>query len=396
MNQFVYNEVIKSYDLHTIYQYVENKYKRTTLDSLKEFIKISKRIEKCMNDIFFNTSCLQHNVLPNYTRFKTTNNRLKLQSIYRVCRKLLLTTELSNHKSDLKKLNKKQRELLNGPLFEIPQQDFNSIEFVISKFILNVHARQSREKIIKKLNNLNVMLNTNEISVNSQFVNMRRNNIDHEILLPTFKPVFDLSDSLENDEIELLGKGLKYGIKKRNFNKFEILTRFEEFAHNLDKETIAEIDSDIYATTAKESFLTKLSNLTYEFIESAVTPINSLTFDEEQTLIKLKTKVKDKDLIVSKSDKGNATVVTKKVDYIAKMEEILSDKTKFELIENQSENIIQQMERSFNSYLYSIKDEYKKVVVHDELGKTSTEKVLHKTKSINQQIYKQIFSTGKF
>jgi hypothetical protein len=76
------------------------------------------------------------------------------------------------------------------------------------------------------------------------------------------------------------------------------------------------------------------------------------------------------------------------------METILSDKTKFELLENQSENVIQQMETSFNNYLYSIKDEYKKVVVHDEFGRTSTEKVLHKTKSINQQIYKQIYSTG--
>ena len=114
----------------------------------------------------------------------------------------------------------------------------------------------------------------------------------------------------------------------------------------------------------------------------------------KKTLLKLKSKVKENDLIVSKSDKGNATVFTKKVDYIAKMEEILSDKTKFELLENQSENIIQQMETSFNSYLYSIKDEYKRVVVHDELGKTSTEKVLHKTKSINQQIYKKIYSTG--
>jgi hypothetical protein len=44
------------------------------------------------------------------------------------------------------------------------------------------------------------------------------------------------------------------------------------------------------------------------------------------------------------------------------------------------------METSFNNYLYSIKDEYKKVVVHNEFGRTSTEKRLHKAKSMNQQI----------
>ena len=34
MNHLVYNDEIKSYDLHTIYRYVENKYERTTLNSI--------------------------------------------------------------------------------------------------------------------------------------------------------------------------------------------------------------------------------------------------------------------------------------------------------------------------------------------------------------------------
>ena len=234
-------------------------------------------------------------------------------------------------------------------------------------------------------------MNTNDLLVNSQF----NNNTAEEILLHTANPVFDLSNSLDNDEIGLLGKGLKYGIKKRTFNKFEILTRFEELAQNLDKEDITDVGSnDIYETTPKESFLQKLSNLTYGFIESAKTPQSSLTFDEEKTLLKLKSKVKDNELIVSKSDKGNATVVTNKAEYIEKMETILSDKTKFELLENQSENLIQKMEDSFNTYLYNIKDKYEKVITYDEKGKKTVENVLKTQGSINQRIYKQIYSTG--
>lgn len=277
------------------------------------------------------------------------------------------------------------------PLFKIAQEDFNSIEYVLKNSILKTHARITRNKTIKKLNNLNIRLNTNDLLVNSQF----NNNIAEEILLHTANPVFDLSNSLDNDEIGLLGKGLKYGIKKRTFNKFEILTRFEELAQNLDKEDITDVGSnDIYETTPKESFLQKLSNLTYGFIESAKTPQSSLTFDEEKTLLKLKSKVKDNELIVSKSDKGNATVVTNKAEYIEKMETILSDKTKFELLENQSENLIQKMEDSFNTYLYNIKDKYEKVITYDEKGKKTVENVLKTQGSINQRIYKQIYSTG--
>jgi hypothetical protein len=106
-----------------------------------------------------------------------------------------------------------------------------------------------------------------------------------------FKPVFDLSGILEKDEIELLGKGLKYGIKNKNFNQFEILARFEEFAQNMIKEPIVEkiIESERYITTPVDSFLQKLQALAYEFTDSAQTPQNSLTFDEEKTLKKLKT-----------------------------------------------------------------------------------------------------------
>ena len=89
MNHLVYNDEIKSYDLHTIYRYVENKYERTTLNSIKEFLKINKRVEKCKNDIFFNTSCLQYNILPNYTGFKTTNNRLIKQKRKKKLNKLV-------------------------------------------------------------------------------------------------------------------------------------------------------------------------------------------------------------------------------------------------------------------------------------------------------------------
>ena len=55
---------------------------------------------------------------------------------------------------------------------------------------------------------------------------------------------------------------------------------------------------------------------------------------------KLKTKVKDNSLVVTKADKGNATVINKRADYIDKLQKILIDKSKFELIENPNEDLI--------------------------------------------------------
>ena len=74
-NILVYNQEIKSFDLNSIFDYVERKYD-VSRNSIKEYLKVNKRIEKCKNDIFFITTCLQNNTMPNFTKFKTTNNRL--------------------------------------------------------------------------------------------------------------------------------------------------------------------------------------------------------------------------------------------------------------------------------------------------------------------------------
>ena len=192
----------------------------------------------------------------------------------------LLTTELSNH--DFKIFLRDFKNLKRQQLFEI---NFNSIEFVINKFILEKNSARIRKSTLIKLCNLNINLTTNDILVNPQFTNMGHDNIEEPTLLPTFQPVFDLSNLLEKNEIELLGKGLKYGLKNKNFNQFEILARFEEFAQNLDKEDISNITSNQrYKTSSRDSFLQSFQTLAYDFIDSAKTPLNSLTFDEEKNL----------------------------------------------------------------------------------------------------------------
>jgi len=110
-------------------------------------------------------------------------------------------------------------------------------------------------------------------------------------------------------------------------------------------------NDDRYVTTPVDSFLQGLQTLAYEYVDNARTPQNSLTYDEEKTLSKLKMKVKDNSLIITKANKGNATVITKKDDYVYKMNKILSDSTKFQLIENPPKDLIQKEEKNLNDML---------------------------------------------
>jgi len=327
--------------------------------------------------------------MPNFTNFKTTNNRLRSQPIFKTCRKLLLTTELSNHKSDLHHYNSSIKSLKNNELFDIESTDLNSIQFILDNEILNNYRHLLKQKSLKKLNNLGIALTMNDIIVNNAFISDRNKNRANKV-----KKVYDLSHDLDEKEIDLLSKGLKFGVQNRNFNHFEILSRFEELAENLEKEQISiDFRAKKSTVTPLDSFMNKLSFLAEDYIKSSEIRQNSLTLDEEKTLNNLKLKVKECDLIINKSDKGNAAVVNKKSDYITKMQLLFSDKTKFELVVSPDLSTIEKLEKDFNDRLLAISDEVDKDrKITDENGNEFF--AIKKHGSINQRIYKQLHSTG--
>ena len=80
--------------------------------------------------------------MQNFTHFKTTNNRLGSQPLYKTCRKLLLTTELSNHKSDLYIFYKTMKFTRNNKFFEISSDDLNSM-------CMDIITRKLKKQIIR-------------------------------------------------------------------------------------------------------------------------------------------------------------------------------------------------------------------------------------------------------
>ena len=83
--------------------------------------------------------------------------------------------------------------------------------------------------------------------------------------------MFNLSNRrLTSTEISLLSKGLKYGIKNKKINEFELLTRFEYLAWVLmEKEEFIEPVKDKRKTQldSKTAFLHQLQSSAFEFLE---------------------------------------------------------------------------------------------------------------------------------
>ena len=187
--------------------------------------------------------------------------------------------------------------------------------------------------------------------MNTKFVNKNRNNIEKVEEIVNKKSIFNISNKILTPiETKVLEKGLKYGIKNKKIDKYEILTRFETLAQSLvGLETQNNNkDSSLKNIDNKAAFFKELQTMATEFIELSKTAIDNLTDAEHKALIELS---KDKEIIITKADKGNAVVIQNKTDYLEKVHKLLTSTGKFKELKK---DVTISREEEFIKYLRSI------------------------------------------
>ena len=146
--------------------------------------------------------------------------------------------------------------------------------------------------------------------------------------------VFNFSTRLISDkEKEILSKGLNFAIPPIKLNFCSFLTPFEKFYHQLKQEPV-NINSGVFFP---ESIKAKLKDIAYSGFRSYSRP-NALYLQEQLNI--LKDLRNDSNIVIMKPDKGNGVVILNKHDYNKKMEEILSDTSKLELLNDDAIKII--------------------------------------------------------
>jgi len=149
----------------------------------------------------------------------------------------------------------------------------------------------------------------------------------------------------------VLNKGLKFGIKNKKIDTYEIISRFEELAQSLNwLEINLVVSNDPLKAdlNSKSTFLQRLQQMTYEFLELSKTSFDSLT-DEEHAALKLLTL--DKSIVITKADKGNAVVIQDLEVYRKKLLPLLEQDGKFKKI-NSDETLFR--EKRLQIYLRSL------------------------------------------
>jgi hypothetical protein len=125
---------------------------------------------------------------------------------------------------------------------------------------------------------------------------MRRNGIEKNESILNASSIFNFSKrTLTQTETSVLNKGLKFGIKNRKIDSYEIIARFEELAQSLNWIEISPADNKdpLKANlNNKSTFIQQLQQLTYEFLELSKRALDSLNDDEHNALKSLSLKIK--------------------------------------------------------------------------------------------------------
>ena len=126
------------------------------------------------------------------------------------------------------------------------------------------------------------------------------------------KVIFNFSKYVLSDiEKKLLAKGLNFCLPPKQLKYADYLVHSELFYRDIRKlEILSNEDLDFVKTKTKE---TALSSFRRE-----LTALTNL--------------IKNNDIVIQKSDKGNSAVIVDKDTYIKRMENLLSDQRKFEKV----------------------------------------------------------------
>ena len=322
---------------------VRRRYGDRVLSKIRKFEKVDFRCRKSRLDISFLEVCIENDIMPNFVKFRTANSRLNNSESYNTCQRLLLNQELNNKKVKLEEDTLSfialKRDLCNGLL---------SIDFL---FITSLFLEKN-EKTTEEIKS----------SQNIKLSKLMEDNPKHDVK----DLIFNFSSHvLTSSQESLLMKGLNFALPPKILKYEDYLLDFELLFRTV------KFNNEICKSDEIENFKLGLRNVAHtslKFYNRKRKKLENITEEEHRALNEL---ISLDDIIIQKADKGNVIVLLDKSTYIEKMEDILSDTSKFTPIQFEGEygdlKHILAKEQEIKKFLRELKE--KEVITSDELKK---------------------------
>ena len=307
--------------LNVIY-HIQQHYGTEKLQLYRRLERTLLKLRKVQQDIAFLVNCQKYSLIPTFCRIKPSNHASLSARDKLSLQKRLLCLELKNKRRTCNQLSNVYQQL---------KDDFKqSVGFFTYLWSLQcLWSKAKSDSLIvtdrhaKKIRNLK--------SRQYQAVSS----------LKTNKVVINISSKqLTDEETVLLSRGLSFSIPPQKLDKVDIMTSFE----------ILHRDLLAVSNTDRGRLQHKLRDLCYRLIYGYnPNQFNILSGGEKCALRGL---LNNNDIVICRPDKGNGVVVMDKVEYSRKLDQILSDKTKFvELACDPTADL----ESKLNNFLYNLK-----------------------------------------
>ena len=270
------------------------------LKYIRKFEKIDFALRKCKLDLLFLEVCLENQVIPKFLNFRVSNLHLQTSRAYHTCQLKLLREEILFKRSRMKSLEK----------------DFNSCKRKLRGTLGIIDYTHVCCLFLNK--NDKKLKNKQDIHSKKLFsLGIESSKTSHD----PQKVIFNYSSHvLIEIEKSLLCKGLNFAIPTDKLEYADFLLPFELLYRDIQNLDVTDQKKQLLKARIKDSALS--SFISYN---KSSAPLN-LTKEE---FASLKSLPKNNSLIIQKSDKGNSIAIINKDDYFQKMQNILSDSSKF-------------------------------------------------------------------
>ena len=302
-----------------LFNYLKSRHNESQLGVLNKALQARGRFNSIVCNIRFLNDCLEKAVAP-----KGIQQRVRKARVYHSA-----SIERTFIKDELVKCRaEEQKARCNFQrIFLQAKKLLNGFDFIRFCWLISECDRKQRSKLEKKYSQTLVRLRQARFG----------------IVEDSFENIINLSDVvLSTLEKEVLCRGVDFGVPSR-ISEAEVLAEFELLQHQLSQFTPV-------SRAAADRSKCELAAVAREF--AGVRPDLrkfSLTHEHRKVLKDLRS---NKDLIITKPDKGRATVLMANQQYINKMMTILDDKSKFLRLGPCKEfDHTSKIERNLQSYL---------------------------------------------
>ena len=309
-------------------EYVLKKYGGEKLKYVRKLIQLEKRLAKVHLDLDFLLKCNAFNIIPKFLRFKLHRKALQSASFYRKWQNELLITEINWKKRTIAKLEN-ETNCCRVDYFRY----FSNLDRILMQKFIHGHVENFKQQTSQ----------THRKEMEALGANPTLDPCDPDKVISNFSR-FPLNPRIK----QILAYGLDFGLPVYKIDFYKYFTAFENFAHSLKHlapENFSEFCFDLKAVSRQFYHGFKPREVLSAVISRSDTKL-------------LKNLSMNKEIIVTKPDKGRGVVIVERHQYIRSMKKLIEESSKFVAITEPIDRCIRSIETKINNFLESLRKKH--------------------------------------